>query len=267
MALNALPTSSDASVPALTFSDQGNQTLSAVNDSITLAISGAFWASVRFQVPLGGTAQFNTEISMDNGKNWHQAGALAGGTFVGTLACPFARKISAVSDNPIYQPINTIALTTGDIWEVALPSTATHFRLRCVNAGTASQFILSPGQPYHNGPYHTTLFDSQLAVNTGIDYRFDVSGWRQLIIQAQPPAGGGGSIFRVDDSGSGFQIIGLTASSTQHLDFSDAPTFNATATAEGASGFFGTFPLFRRIEILMNAVAALQNILKIWARR
>lgn len=140
-------------------------TFLTTNDVVRIPILGAQWASAKFSVGTAGTATATAEISVDGGFNF--------------IASAYAKRLSTVSANPTVQAISATTLVTGDVWEVQLPSNATHFQVRCGGTGTVTTVTLSGSQVYASGmPVTAILYDATVTGggnnNTGT---LDGSGW------------------------------------------------------------------------------------------
>lgn len=227
--------------------------LVANNDAVRLNLRGTQWATVRFTATVAGTATATAQVSLD-GTNY--------------VSSAFAKRLSTVTANPTTQAISATTLVAGDVWEVALPSSAVSFQL-LAGVGTSTTVKVLGGLAYLPGaPITTTLFDTTSAVNTAIDTgTLDLSGWEYTSVNYTTPAGGSGTISMVDDAGSSVTMFTVPASAVAWYPFVVSSPSVSQVTALPATGSTGALPIQKRMRFQSAGVAALTSRIRIEARR
>jgi hypothetical protein len=230
-------------------------TITTTNDTVILPISGARWATVKLNVVSAGTATATAQVSVDNGKNYFSA--------------VFAKRVDAVSANPTVQAISATTLSTGNMWEIAIPANATNFRVLCAGTGTTTSIDLIPGQFFVPGaPIAAVMFDTTSAVNTAIDTStLDLSGWEYVLVSYTTPAGGSGTISQVDDAGTSTTMFTVPASAAAWYPFAVSSPSATQVTALPTTGATGALPLLKRMRFQSAGVAALTSRIRIEVRR
>lgn len=229
--------------------------LAASNDAAVIGITGSRWSTASVTV-LGtaGTAGFVFELSTD-GTNF--------------VLSPLAKRRDVVTANPTVFSFNNNALQSNAIWEIALPSNCTHFRARVQGAGTATTVSVVGGSAYVPGvPVTGVMYETTSAVNTALDTgTLDFSGWSMVSVEYTTPAGGSGTISRVDDVGTSATIMTVPASAFAYAMFDANPTLNVSAVALPTAGYFGTAPISKRMRFQSAGVAAVTSRIRVEVRR
>ena len=176
-------------------------TLTTNGDIVALAISGAQWATARLTTTIAGSAVQTAEISLDGGNNW--------------IFSAYAKRLDFITANQQVFSLNLAAPSVGSIYEIPLPSNATHMRTRCSGSGTTSTVTLSGGTPYVPGtPVVAVLYDATVtaggANNTGT---LEGSGWSTVSwdIVVATAATGLLNINDVDDAGTPVVIASVAS--------------------------------------------------------
>lgn len=222
------------------------------NDVVALAIAGADYATARFSVPSAGAATATAQLSVDGGVNW--------------FAAPYAKKLNAVSANPIVQAIAATTLVTADVWEVPLPGNATNFRLLCAAGGAVTTVAMLGGVPYApEVPITAVLYDTTSGTNVALDTgTLDVSGWWALSYLFTMSGGAPAfSIQEVDDAGTSTANI-ISSTAALMGGFGLGTTLGGTA---GLAAATSQLQPPRRIRFQSAAIAAQTSRIRVQARR
>jgi len=221
-------------------------------DAVMIAAQGWQWATVRFTVVTAGTSTSTTQISLDGGVNW--------------ITSAYARRLDQSSANPQTFLVSNTTFSSGQIYEVPLPSNSTKFRVLCGASGTTTTIQVSGGIPYVPGsPVVAVLYDVTSGTNAALDTStLDVSGWT-TVGHAFSMSGGAPafSLAEVDDAGAtlGNLVTGTAA-------FSGG--LGVGAVVGGTAGLVAAtaqIPLLKRLRYQSAAIAAQTSRIRIVSRR
>ena len=246
--------------------------LATSGNTVVLPISGAFWATARFQF-FGTFASQTLEFDYTiDGVNWLPSGQGA----------PYVRRIDTASANPtiifgstatvggnsLSFNINTYGAST---WELPLAANVQAVRVKSLSTAGGVTVGISAGLPYNSWNSVTaTFFDVTSTSNTALDTgTLDVSGWRNTLYILQDALGAGPvnvNLYWVDDTGSPFQALtsngALSSQAVGALGVGAANTGGATGVTNG-SGIVQP----KRIRATIGAASATSGRIRLEVQR